>query len=168
MTAPEARAVAVAAVAADRRILPEQVEAVRERQAGDVAVVAYVVPGEHGPVRGFAGVRRREGDPTWRASSGWSSEERPVPEDALWIAWGGWGSGAHAAPTTGVHGGWVNDPAAALVRITDATGRVLEDRVEAGVAIVVWTGALQRRGAVVELLDDGGVVLRRALLDAKA
>lgn len=64
-----------------------------------------------------------------------------------------------------MRGGWVADPTAALVRLTDPSGRVVEDRVEAGVAILIWDQGLATREAVVELVGADGAVLRRALLE---
>ncbi|SDC98188.1 hypothetical protein [Nocardioides lianchengensis] len=161
------RGLAVGSVVAQRGVLPEAVEVVRERQHGDMAAVAYLARrrSDGSSFRGFAGLRRRE-DGIWRSSGGWSSGAPDgVGPEALWAAWGGWGSGQRGTPDVGVRGGWVADPTAALVRLTDPSGRVVEDRVEAGVAILIWDQGLATREAVVELVDADGAVLRRALLE---
>lgn len=130
---------------------------VRTRQVGDDAVVAVTFDGRTGdPVRGFVGVRRLE-DGRWRGCGSWSSGVRDVAPEALWASWGGWRNASR-----GVHGGWVNDPAAVAVRITTVDGQRVEDAVEDGVAIMVWQGALPTRDAVVDLLGHDGHVLRTA------
>lgn len=97
------------------------------------------------------GLRRSEGS-GWRAGGGWSSGHREVHADDIWSASGGWGSGGqplrpppgqHETPTStrrvrGVTGGWINEPHARKIRVTDPNGRALEDTIEAGVAILIW------------------------------
>ncbi len=105
-------------------------------------------------MRGMTGPRRFD-DSGWRLAGGWSSGPRDVPADAIWSASGGWGSA-----TKGVRGGWVNEPAARRIRVTDANGRTEEDTIEAGVDILIWEGDFAVSRATVELLDERGHVVR--------
>ena len=61
-------------------------------------------------------------------------------------------------------GGWVADPEAFEARLTDPAGRTLEDRIENGVAIFLWTEEFNDRDAYLELLDADGRVTRSGLL----
>ena len=63
-------------------------------------------------------------------------------------------------PARGVSGGWVNDPTATSIRVTDPNGRIEEDTIEAGVAILIWNGDFDVWHATAELLDENGRVLR--------
>ena len=63
-------------------------------------------------------------------------------------------------PARGVSGGWVNDPTATSIRVTDPNGRIEEDTIEAGVAILIWNGDFDVWHATAELLDENGQVLR--------
>lgn len=61
-------------------------------------------------------------------------------------------------------GGCVADPEAVEARLTDPAGRTLEDRIEDGVAIFLWTEEFNDRDAHLELLDADGRVTRSGLL----
>lgn len=149
-------AAAFSALREDRGLAPEDVVVVRTRQVGDDAVVAVTFTGRTGgAVRGFVGARRRDG--RWRGAGGWSGGVREVAPDELWAGRGGWWNNAR-----GAYGGWVNDPAAATARITTADGRMVEDVVRDGLAILLWQGPFAVRDAVVDLLGADGRVLRSA------
>ena len=59
--------------------------------------------------------------------------------------------------------GWVSDPAAVTIRVRDPRGRIEEDSVQNGVAILIYETAFDRE-SVVEVLDDAGSVLQSAPL----
>ena len=93
-------------------------------------------------------------DDVWRVRGGWSSNANHDSDHPVWRAWGG---GSHSMS------GWVSDPAAATVRFRDPRGRVEEDTVQNGVAILIYDTAFDR-DSVVEVLDDDGNVLHTAPL----
>lgn len=97
------------------------------------------------------------------AGGGWSSGSSDVPDDAIWSSVGGWGS---VTPPRGVRGGWVNEPAAARIRVTDPNGRTEEDTIESGVAILIWEGHFDASRATVALLDEHGQVIRTGPMQA--
>jgi hypothetical protein len=57
-------------------------------------------------------------------------------------------------------GGWVNEPAASRIKVTDPNGRTEEDAIEVGVAILIWAGDFDGSRATAELLDEDGRVIR--------
>jgi hypothetical protein len=57
--------------------------------------------------------------------------------------------------------GWVAEPAAASIRVTDPNGRIEEDTIEAGVALLMWHGDFNHIDAKAELLDSSGQIIRR-------
>jgi len=154
------RQAAILALTRDSDAVPDTVEIVREKHRGERAVVAATFRNASGRlVRGFVGLGR-ENDSGWRASGGaWGSGPRDVPHDAVWSSCGGWGSG-----TQSVYGGWVNESSARRIRVTDANGRIEEDTIESGVAILMWDGDFDIFSANAELLGDDGQVIRTAPL----
>ncbi len=136
--------------------IPDTVQIVREKRHGEHAVVAATFRrrGSGRFVRGFVGIRRFN-DSGWRGDGSWSSGPRDVGADAIWSSSGGWGS-----DDGGVFGGWVNEPAARRIKVTDTNGRTEEDTIEAGVAILIWEGGFHHYRATAELLDDHGQVIR--------
>ena len=100
------------------------------------------------------GFRMREG--MWRPMGGFSGGAVRGSDHESWLRSGGWGSA-----TREVRGGWVTEPAAAGLRVTDPADHVLEDDVRAGVAILILSGGgFNVRRATAELLDEHGGVLR--------
>lgn len=153
----DARETAILALVQDSDAIRDTIEVVREKRQGDDAVVAATFRRASGRlVRGFVGLRRLDSNSGWRtAGGGWSSGSRDVPADAIWASSGGWGS-----ESRGVWGGWVNEPVARFIRATDPNGRVEEDTIEAGVAILIWGGDFDVSRATAELLGEGGRVIR--------
>jgi len=139
----------------DSDAIPDTIQIIRERHQGDHAVVAATFrrrsSGRH--ARCFVGLRRSD-DYGWRGAGGWATGSRDVPR-GVWSSSGGWGS-----ETRGVSGGWVNEPSACRIRVTDRNGRTLEDTVEAGIGILIWEGDFDVDRATAELLDDHGHVIR--------
>lgn len=154
--ATNVREAAVHELIHDSGAIPDTVQIVREKHQGDHAVVAATFRNSSGrPVRGFVGLRRFD-DSGWRgAGGGWSSGQRDVPADAIWSSSGGWASEAR-----GVSGGWVNEPTARRIRVTDPSGRIEEDTIDAEVVILIWEGDFHVQRATAELLDDHGQVIR--------
>ena len=142
----------------DSGAIRDSITVVREKCKGDEAVVAATFRNSSGRlVRGMIGLRRFD-DRGWRAAGGgWSSGPRDVPTAAIWSSSGGWGS---STPPKGVIGGWVNEPAARRIKVTDPNGRTEEDVIEAGVAVLIWEGDFDVSRATAELLDEDGRVIR--------
>ena len=154
----DARTAATLAWTHDEAAIPDSIQIMREKHQGDGAVVAATFRNSSGRLRrGMVGLRRFD-DSGWRmAGGGWSSGSRDVPDDAIWSCVGGWGS---VTPPRGVRGGWVNEPAARRIRVTDPDGRTEEDTIESGVAILIWEGRFDASHATVALLDEHGQVIR--------
>ena len=134
----------------------------KEGVAGDYAAFAVDFAESVGiRRRGLLGLRRDDaGWQPWARSMGghYVGDE---PAGFLWTTSGGWSTSD--IEETAVFGGWVGDPAAASVRITDVTGRRLEDAVENGVVLFLYRGGFQLHGARVELRDAGGDVIREGI-----
>jgi hypothetical protein len=170
---PDARETAIYALVEDSDAIPDTIQVVREKRQGDEVVVAATFRRSSGRlVRGFVGIFTRD-DFGWHAGGGWSSGPRHVPAEAIWASSGGWGSTGHThhpdvaeeappteEPARGVSGGWVNDPSAASIRVTDPNGRIEEDTIESAVAILIWEGDFDVWHATAELLDEHGRVIR--------
>lgn len=156
--ASDVREAAILTLSRDTGASPDTIEIVREKHQGDVAVVAATFRRASGRlVHGFVGLRRVDGS-GWRAGDGgWSSGPRDVPSDVIWESSGGWGS---VTPPRGVAGGWVNGAGARRVKVTDPNGRIEEDTVESGVAIIIWEGDFDVSRATAELLGEDGRVVR--------
>jgi hypothetical protein len=154
----DAREAAIHALVENNDAIRDTIEIVREKRQGDAAVVAATFRRSSGRlVHGFVGLRRFD-DHGWRpAGGGWSSGPHDVPADAIWRSSGGWGS---VTPERGVSGGWVNEPDARVIRVTDSHGRVEEDTIEASVAILVWEGKFDVWRATAELLGEDGRMIR--------
>lgn len=155
---PEVRESAMLELVQDSGAIRDSITVVIEKREGDEAVVAATFRNSSGrPVRGMIGLRRSD-DWGWRAAGGgWSSGPRDVPTAAIWSSSGGWGS---STPPKGVMGGWVNEPAASRIKVTDPNGRTEEDAIEVGVAILIWAGDFDGSRATAELLDEDGRVIR--------
>jgi hypothetical protein len=154
----DAREMAIHALVQDSEAIRDTIEVVREKRQGDEAVVAATFRRSSGRLAsGFVGLRRSD-DRGWHAAGGgWSGGSRDVPEGAIWKSSGGWGSVTRGR---GVQGGWVNEPAASVIRVTDPNGRVEEDTIEAGVAILIWEGDFDVFRATAELFAEDGRMIR--------
>jgi hypothetical protein len=157
MTA-DAREMAMHALVQDGDAIRDTIEVVREKRQGDDSVVAATFRRSSGRlVHGFVGLRKFD-DHGWRpAGGGWSSGQRDVPADAIWTSSGGWGS---VTPERGVWGGWVNEPEAKVIRVSDPEGRVEEDTIEASVGILIWEGRFDVSRATAELFGEDGQMIR--------
>lgn len=155
--ATDAREAAILDLVHNSEAIRDTIQIVREKHQGDDAVVAATFHRSSGRlVRGLLGLRRFDTH-GWSAGGGWSSGPRDVPADAIWSSSGGWGS---ATPPRGVTGGWVNEPTARRIRVTDLNGRTEEDTIEAGVAILIWEGDFDVSHATAELVDEHEQVIR--------
>lgn len=151
--ASDARAAAITALVQDGDAVRDTIQLVREKHQGDDAVLAVNFRGSSSGrlVCGFVGIRWSE-DSGWRtAGSSWSSILPELPTEAIWRSSGGW---------RGVAGGWVNEPTASTIKVTDPSGRIEEDTIEQEAAILIWEGDFHVWRATVELLDEDGNVLR--------
>lgn len=165
---------AINALVEDGDAIPDTIQVVREKYQDREAVVAATFRRSSGPlVRGFVGIFTRDDGFGWRAGGGWSSRPRDIPAEAIWASSGGWSSTGHTehpgvdeeapltgVPARGVSGGWVNDPTARYLRVTDPNRRIEEDTIQAGVAILIWEGDFDVWHATAELLDEEGQVIR--------
>jgi hypothetical protein len=154
----DAREMAIHALVQEDDAIRDTIDVVREKRQGDEAVVAATFRRSSGRlVSGFVGLRRFH-DRGWHtAGGGWSGGSRDVPADAIWTLSGGWGS---VTKGRGVWGGWVNEPTARVIRATDPNGRVEEDTIEAGVAILIWEGDFDVSRATAELLNEDRRAIR--------
>jgi hypothetical protein len=168
----DVRETALSAFVEDGDAIRDTIQIVREKRQGHEAVVAATFRRSSGRlVRGFVGLFTLD-DSGWQAGGGWSSGRHDAPADAIWASSGGWGSTGHPLqpgddedapaeePSRGVSGGWVNEHAAKSIRVTDPNGRIEEDSIEAGVAILIWEGDFDVEHATAELLDEDGQVIR--------
>jgi hypothetical protein len=131
---------------------------VKERHAGEDAAYAVAFEDRDGVQRrGIVGLRRLEGG-VWSPSGSFMSSVRVSGHRDIWMTWGGWGSG-DASKRAGF-GGWVADAAAVSARVTDVTGRMMEDEVENGVVVFLYSGDFRLPDARVDLLDADGAVIR--------
>jgi hypothetical protein len=139
----------------DHGAVERSIEFVRVRRAGDDSVVAVRFEDQAGRARrAMVGLLTVDG--AWRGTGGFSDGLPAGGERACWSA-GYW---SHSGGRRLVIGFWVVHPAGASLRVTDLAGRVLEDTVENGVAVVVAAdGDFDESRATVELLDAAGDVL---------
>jgi hypothetical protein len=138
----------------DSDAMLDSIEVVRHKRSGDhVTILARWTEAEIGRLRRGA-VDLVMHDGVWRASGGWSSNADHDSDHPVWRAWGG---------TSHSMSGWVSDPTAVTVRFRDRLGRIEEDTVQDGVAILIY-GTGFDPDSVVELLDGAGIVVRSAPL----
>jgi hypothetical protein len=132
-------------------------EVVREQHFGDDVVVAvtYRRRKKDDVRRSCFGIAWSERWGWQTAGGAWSSSIVERPPRGIWLDYGGWGPGPD------VLAGWLADPAAASLHVTDGLGRTIDDDVENGVAILHWDGDFSSENATVELRDAAGRVLTR-------
>jgi hypothetical protein len=149
-----AREAAVNNLVRDSGAVRDSIEFVRQKRSGDrVSALARWTEAHTGQLRrGSVDVVKT--DDVWRARGGWGSNANYDSDHPVWRAWGG---------TSHSMSGWVSDPAAVRVRFRDPQGRVAEDTVENGVAILIYDTAFDR-DSLVEALDVDGNVLHTAAL----
>lgn len=149
-----ARQATVTALVQDSDALADSIEVVRERVDGErgLTLAKWTDTRRGQSRRGAVDVAMTNG--TWRSNGGWSSNADHDSDHPVWLAWGG---------TSRSMSGWVSDPGGVTIRVRDADGRVAVGAVEKGAAILIFDVAFGR-GAMVEVLDAGGNVLRTAPL----
>ena len=136
------------------------VHIVKERHDGKDAAYAVAFEDRDGALRrGMVGVCRHDAG-LWRPSGAFMGSARVTGDRDVWMTWGGWGpaQGRERA----VFGGWVADAAAVSARVTDMSGRTLQDEVGSGVVLFLYKGDFGLSDARIELLDAHGVVIRSA------
>ncbi len=139
------------------------IQVVREKRAGSNAVFAIAFDDRAGePQRALLGLSQDK-DSTWHSTGGSSGSPRLARDADLWTTWGGWGP-PDSAGQAAVVAGWVADPDAVAARLTDTAGYTLEDRIEHGVAVFLWTDQFNAREAHLELIDANGRVSRAGWL----
>jgi hypothetical protein len=146
-----------AVVAEDHRPVAG-VHIVKERHDGKDAAYAVAFEDRDGALRrGMVGLCRHDAG-VWRPSGAFMGSARVTGDRDVWMTWGGWGpaQGRERA----VFGGWVADAAAVSARVTDMSGRTLQDEVESGVVLFLYKGDFGFSDARMELLDAHGVVIR--------
>lgn len=142
---------------AEHRPVEGSIEIVREKQAADDIVIAVQFEDTSGRSR-RAMLGFYAHDNSWHQHGGFAGNAMVRDRD-IWETWGGWGP-ASSTSARAVVGGWVAEPQAATIRVTDPSGRVVEDAVQDGVAILMWLGAFNYLSGTAELLDADGRVLR--------
>ena len=161
---PEPSDVVRAIVVADYRPAGNSVEIVREKRTEDHCVVAVAFKDDDGVQRrGLYGLQRHH-DGVWRPNGQYMGSARATGARDVWMTWGGWGGGAREMS---VVGGWVADLSVSVARATDdATGRILDDHLENGVALFVFDGYFGSYSRM-ELLDQHGEPTRTGLLSRR-
>lgn len=160
----EARDEGIRAMIRDFDAPPDTVQIDREKREGDDVVIAFNFrDASNGLVRACIGVHRLDGD-RWLNGGSWASSQHAKP-DGILTASGGWAYGPPdllpgQASVRGVAAGWVDEPTAKVIRVTDPTGRVEDDTIDGGVAILMWVGGFDASRAVAELLDERGQLIR--------
>jgi hypothetical protein len=131
---------------------------VKERNVGKDAAYAVAFEDRDGVQRrGVVGLRRHDGG-VWLPIGGFMGSARVTGGRDVWMTWGGWGSGEGS--TRAGFGGWVADRAAVSARVTDATGRTIEDAVENGVVLFLYKGNFGLGNARVDLFDAAGTIIK--------
>jgi hypothetical protein len=134
------------------------VHIVKERRDGKDAAYAVAFEDRYGALRrGIIGLCRHDAG-IWRPSGACMGSARVTGDGDLWMTWGGLGPAQ--AREHAVFGGWVADTAAVSARVTDMSGRTLDDEVESGVVLFLYQGDFGLSDARMELLDATGVVIR--------
>lgn len=135
----------------------DSLEVVREKQLGADVVLAVRFEDRQGRQRrGLFGVRCA--DDRCRPTGSFLGTARDSTGQDIWETSGGWGGGLESG-STAVVGGWIGRSDAVSIRVIDPFGRVQEDRVEGGVAVLMWKGDFDLRGATAELCDSHGQVI---------
>lgn len=162
---PNASDVARAVVEADYSPVDDTITIVSEKFAGSGAAIAVAFDDQNGRHRrGVLGLRK-DSDSTWRPNGGFMGSVRPTGDTDVWMTWGGWGGDSNE---TNVLGGWIADPAAVTARATDpVTGRTLDEVVENGVALFMYSDDFGARYARLDLLDADGRTLRSGPLSRR-
>jgi hypothetical protein len=131
----------------------ETIRFVKERQAGDVAMVAFEYTDvEDREWHGWLGVERVDG--AWRTVGGAGGSGANVPRSAApWANLGcSWGERLFLA------GGRVHGDGVARVRLLSAGGDAVEDSIDDGIALLIATGPFPRPWTA-ELYDAAGALL---------
>lgn len=150
----DARDYAMSTLIAEYQAVEHSIEVLRLKRDGDDAVVDARFENRSGRrVRAMVGLLEVDG--AWRDTGGFAGSDSPIGEaDASWST-GGWSSSGRS-----VRGFWVAHPSAVSLRLTDPAGRVHEDNIEGGVALLMWDGDFDATRARVELLDTEGRVVK--------
>jgi hypothetical protein len=132
---------------------PESVRFVKERQDGDLAMVAFeYVDVEDREWHGWLGVERVDG--AWRTVGGSFGSGANPPSPTPWANFGAaWSEGLAMA------GGRVHGEGVARVRLLSDSGDAVEDSVDDGIALLVFAGPFPRPWTA-ELYDASGALLR--------
>jgi hypothetical protein len=142
-------------------------EVVREKHIGDDAVIAMTFRRRSTDDlrRSCHGVAWSERDGWHTAGGAWTSSVVDRPPRGIWLSWGGWGPGSG----DGLHvkSGWLADPRAVALVVTDTSGRKIHDRIENGVAILTWRGDFSAEHSTAELFGAHGEVLTREPLEPR-
>ena len=140
---------------AEYQAVENSIEIVKLRQRGDHTVVAArFTNGAGRQARAMLGMREFDG--RWHGTGGFGGGDNSADEANVSWSSGGWSHGPRI-----VRGFWVEHASAVALRLTDtAAGRVHEDNIERGVAILMWDGDFDQAHARVELTDTQGDVVK--------
>ena len=136
------------------RAVPDSIEVVRLKQEGDHTVAAaHFSNGSGRRARAMLGMQEVDG--RWRGTGGFGGVGSSSYEGNVAWSSGGWSHGHWI-----VRGFWVRHASAVALRLTDSAGRVHEDNIERGVAILMWDGQPEGKQATVDLIDAQGDVIQ--------
>lgn len=136
---------------------PSTIQVVKERIEGPHALLAFEFEDTEGRAWRYVYGAVRQADGTWKAAGGaggGGAGDPKLEHGHPWANFGGWGWPCFLAL-----GGWVHGHQVAGVRLIDAGGKVVEDSVDQGVALL-WNGEAMEMPCVLELRDGEGHVLR--------
>jgi hypothetical protein len=148
-------------VLADQRrdIAADSIRLVREKYVEDAGMLAIEYRYKHSVAlyRALWGVIKR-GDAPWTpAGSASRRVQQTQQRDDIWSMSGGWSS-----PSCICYGGWISDPKARHLRMTDASGLVVRDDLKMGVALLICPREFAIKRSRLELFADDWALLKSA------
>ena len=145
-------------VLADQRrdVAPESIRLVREKYLEDAGMLAieYVYKHSAAVYRALSGVTKRA-EGRWAPAGSASKRVRQIQRNGIWSMSGGWSSQACVC-----YGGWISDPKARYLRITDANGLEVQDDLQTGVALLICPREFAIKRSRLELFADDWVLLK--------
>jgi hypothetical protein len=145
-------------VLADQRrdIAPDSIRLVREKYVEDTGMLAIEYVYQHSATRYRAlwGVTKRA-EGRWAPAGSVSGRVRRSRRDEIWSMSGGWSSEGCVC-----YGGWISDPRARHLRLTEANGLAVQDDLKMGVALLICPREFAIKRSRLELFADEWVLLK--------
>jgi hypothetical protein len=146
--------VAYEVLADERDVVPDSIRLVREKYVGDTGMLAIEYHKHSGALyRALWGVTKRA-EGRWAPTGAASKQVRHTQSESIWAMSGGWSS-----PGCLCHGGWISDPEARHVRMTDANGLMVQDDLKFGVALLICPSEFAIKRSRLELFADDWIPL---------